>query len=127
MFLPVTFAFLGVFATQAHAGDDVGPLVRTLWLVHRYGTTESVQPQNDQKLKGKLSKALGKEGILTRAGAQGLMDPTTFAKLAGDDARLDPAELRKIVHADVPEERGKLNPKVTAHAPLLTTSFDLID
>ena len=42
-----------------------------------------VRPENDQKLKGKLSKALGKQGILTAAGVQGLMDPSTFAKLAG--------------------------------------------
>ena len=113
--------------THCLAGDDVGPLVRSLWLVQRYGTAESVQPQNDQKLKGKLSKALGKEGILTAAGVQGLMDPSTFAKLAGDDARLDPAEVKKLVEADVPEARKRLNPKVIAHADLLTTSFDMID
>ena len=50
-------------------------------------------PENDQKLKGKLSKALGKEGVLTAAGVQGLMDPSTFAKLAGADGRLDAAEV----------------------------------
>src|SRR4051812_23307035 len=109
--------------THCLASDDVGSLVRSLWLVQRYGTAESVQPQNDQKLKGKLSKALGKAGILTAAGAQGLMDPSTFAKLAGDDARLDPAEVKKIVDGDVPEARRKLNPKVVAHADMLTTSF----
>ena len=113
--------------THCLAGDDVGPLVRSLWLVQQYGTAESVQPQNDQKVKGKLSKALGKEGILTAAGAQGLMDPTTFAKLAGDEGRLDPTEVKKIVDADVPEARKRLNPKVIAHADLLTTSFDMID
>jgi hypothetical protein len=112
---------------QTHAGEDVGPLVRSLWILHRYGTPESVQPQNDQKLKGKLSKALGKEGVLTAAGAQGLMDPSTFTKLAGDDARLDPAELKKIVDAEAPEARRKLTPKVIVHADLLTTSFDMID
>jgi arsenate reductase len=113
--------------THCLAGDDVGPLVRSLWLVQRYGTAESVQPQNDQKVKGKLSKALGKVGILTAAGAQGLMDSSTFAKLAGDDARLDPAEVKKIVDADVSEARRKLIPKVIAHADWLTTSFDMID
>jgi hypothetical protein len=117
----------GVFTTQAHAGEDVGPLVRSLWLVHRYGTAESVQPQNDQKLKGKLSKALGKDGILTAAGAQGLMDSATFAGLAGDDDRLDPAEVQKRLEAGVPAARRRLNPKVAAHADLLTTSFDMID
>ena len=113
--------------THCLAGDDVGPLVRSLWLVQRHGTAESVQPQHDQNLKGKLSKALGKQGILTATGAQGLMDPSTFAKLAGDDAQLDPAEVKKIVDADVPEPRRKLTPQVIAHADLLTTSFDMID
>ena len=82
--------------THCLAGDDVGPLVRSLWLVQRYGTAESVQPQNDQKLKGKLSKALGKEGILTAAGVQGLMDPSTFAKLAGGrcDSSIPPRSRR---------------------------------
>jgi len=105
----------------------VGPLVRSLWLVHRYGTAESVQPQNDLKGKGKLSKALGKQGILTAAGVQGLMDPSTFAKLAGDDDHLSPAEVEKIVDSLIPESRKSLNPRVAAHADLLTTSFDMID
>jgi protein-tyrosine-phosphatase len=126
-FLLVASVVSGIFATQAHGGDDVGPLVRSLWLVHRYGTAESVQPRNDQKLKGKLSKALGKEGILTAAGAQGLMDPSTFARLAGDDDHLTPAEVQKLLEADVPAARKRLNPRVAAHADLLTSSFDMID
>jgi hypothetical protein len=101
--------------------------VRSLWLVHRYGTAESVQPQNDQKVKGKLSKALGKQGILTPAGVQGLMDPSTFAKLAGDKGQLDPAGVKKCLDADVPESRKALSPRVAAYADLLTTSFDMID
>jgi hypothetical protein len=113
--------------TPCLAGDDVGPLVRLLWLVHRYGTAESGRPQNDQKTKGRLSKALGKEAILTAAGVQGLMESSTFARLSGNDAGLDAAEVKKLVDADVPESRKRLNPMVTAHADLLTTSFDLID
>ena len=113
--------------THCLAGDDVGPLVHSLWLVHRYGTAESVRPQNDQKLKGKLSKALGKQGILTTAGVQGLMDPSTFAKLAGNKGLLDPTEVKKCLEANVPESRRSLNPRVVAHADMLTTSFDMID
>ena len=97
--------------THCLAGDDVGPFVRSLWLVHRYGTAESVNPQNDQKTKGKLSKALGKQGILTATGVQGLMDPSTFAKLAGDDGQLDAAEVKKCLEADMPESRKPLNPE----------------
>ena len=45
--------------TQCLAGDDVGPLVRSLWLVQRYGTAESVQPQNDQKTQGETVQGTG--------------------------------------------------------------------
>ncbi len=120
-------ALLLVLSTQCLAGDEVGPLVRSLWLVHRFGTAESITPQSDQKSKGKLSKALGKQGILTATGVQGLMDTSTFSKLAGKDGRLDPAEVKKCLEADVPESRRSLNPGVTAHADMLTTSFDMID
>ena len=108
-------------------GDDVGPLVRSLWLVQRFGTAEAVTPENDQKLKGKLSKALGKEGVLTARGVQKLMDSSTFERLAGADGKLDSGEVRKILDAEVPESRKSLNSKVAAHADLLTTSFDMID
>ena len=109
------------------AGDDVGPLVRSLWLVQRFGTAEAVATGNDQRVKGTLSKALGKEGLLTASGVQGLMDSSTFEKLAGADGKLDAAEVRRALDADVPESRERLHPEVAAHADLLTTSFDLID
>jgi hypothetical protein len=112
---------------QARAGDDPGPLVRSLWLVQRHGTAESIQPQNDQQTKGKLSKALGKHLILTATGVQGLMEPSTFARLAGSDDRLDASEIKAILDADIPESRRRLNPRVASHADLLTTSFDMID
>ena len=113
--------------TPSHAGEDVGPFVRAVWLVQRHGNPQVVRPENDQKLKGKVSKALGKESILTAAGVQGLMDPSTFAKLAGDDGQLDLAEVKKCLEADVPESRKSLNSRVAAHADILTTSFDMID
>jgi len=114
-------------AGACSAGDDVGPLVRSLWLVQRFGTAESTTPENDQKVKGKLSKALGKEGTLTTAGVQGLMDSSAFERLAGSDGKLDAAEVRKALEADVPESRKRLSPKLAAHAEYLTTSFDMID
>jgi len=123
----LVLTLLLVRTTHCLAGDDVGPLVRSLWLVHRYGTVESINPQNDQKTKGKLSKALGKQGILAGAGVHGLMDPSTFSKLAGDDEQLDSAEVTKCLEADMPESRKLLNPRVATHADMLTTSFDMID
>ena len=89
---------------------DVGPMVRALWLVQRHGTPGAADPRNDIRTKGPLSKALGKEGILTPTGVEGLMDPSEFAKLAGPDGRLDPAEARHAVEADVPESRRRLLP-----------------
>jgi hypothetical protein len=106
---------------------DVGPMVRALWLVHRHGTAEAADPRNDLRTKGLLSKALGKDGSLTLEGTRALMDPSTFAKLAGPDGRLDPSEVRIVLEADIPESRRRLLPRVAAHADLLTTSFDLID
>ena len=113
--------------TPSNAGEDDGPFVRAIWLVQRHGNPEVVRPENDQKLKGKLSKALGKQGILTAKGVQGLTDPSTFARLAGDKGQLDPTEVKKRLDADVPESRKSLNPRVASHADMLTTSFDMID
>jgi len=114
-------------AARCPAGEDVGPLVRSLWLAHRYGKPEAVIPEHDQKLKGTLSKALGNERTLTAAGVQGLMDTSTFEKLAGGDGKLDAAEVRKALEADVPDSRKRLSPKIVTHADLLTNSFDMID
>jgi arsenate reductase (thioredoxin) len=114
-------------ATRSIAGDDAGPLVRSLWLVQRYGTAESINPRNDQKTKGKLARALGKPGILTAEGVKELMDPSTFARLAGPDGRLEAAEVRTLLESDVPESRKRLFPRVVAQADLLTTSLDMID
>ena len=94
-----------ILTSYSQAGDDVGPYVRSLWLVQRFGTAKSISPQNDQKTKGKLAKALGKQGILTEAGVQGLMSPSTFTKLAGNDGQLDLSEVKKCLDADVPESR----------------------
>ena len=123
----VSPVLLLVLATRCLGGDDVGPLVRSLWLVQRFGTAEAVAPRNDQHVKGKLSKALGKEGILTAVGVQGLMDSSTFDRLAGSDGKLEAGEVLKAVDAEVPDSRKRLSPKVVAHADYLTTSFDLID
>lgn len=106
---------------------DVGPLVRALWLVHRHGTAEAVDPANDQRVKGALFKALGKEGELTQSELGGLMEPETFKTLAGSDGRLVAAEIRRAVEAAVPESRNRLLPKVREHADSLTASFDMID
>ena len=46
------------------------------------------------------------------------MDPSTFAKLTGDDGQLDATEVKKCLEADVPESRKSLNPRMllTPHA-----------
>jgi len=48
--------------TAVPPASDEGPLVRALWLVQRYGTAAAVDPAKDQRLKGVLFKALGKDG-----------------------------------------------------------------
>jgi hypothetical protein len=108
------------------SASDVGPLVRALWLVQRYGTADAADPANDQRVKGAWFKALGKDGELTLSELDGFMEPETFKKLAGPDDRISPDEIRKAVETAVPESRHRLLPKVRQHADLLTTSYDMI-
>ncbi len=125
--MPVSLiAAFALTAGPAPSGD-IGPLVRALWLVQRYGTAEAVDPAADQRVKGVLFKALGKEGELTLAELRGLMDADTFKKLAGSDDRIDAAELRSAAAAAMPESRTRLLPKIRAYAECLTTSYDMID
>ncbi len=63
----VPVLLIGV-STPSSAGEDVGPFVRAVWLVQRHGKPEAIRPEYDQKLKGKLSKTLGKQSILTAVG-----------------------------------------------------------
>ena len=118
--------FLAI-AGPSQAADDEGALARSLRLVQRFGTPEAASPQSDQKVKGKLAKALGKTGVLSFKGIEGLMDKSTFEKLAGPDGKLDPSEAATLLDADIPASRKRLDAKVASHADLLTTSFDLID
>ncbi len=93
----MSFSLIAALALAAGPapGGDVGPLVRALWLVQRYGTAEAVDPANDQRVKGVLFKALGKEGELTLSEVGGFMEPETFNKLAGSDDRIGPAEISR--------------------------------
>ena len=113
-------------ATGPAPASDVGPLVRALWLVQRCGTADATDPANDQRVKGVLSKALGKDGELTLSELGGFMEPETFKKLAGSDDRISPDEIRKAVETAVPESRNRLLLMVRQHSDLLTTSYDMI-
>jgi len=114
-------------AGVAAAAEGAGPFVQALWLIQRYGHSDVIVPENDRKLKGALSKALGKSGLLTEASANSFLPPSVFSKLAGPDGVLDPSEARNHLEVDMPESRKRLFPRVAEHADLLTTSFDLID
>jgi len=107
-------------------GGDPGPLVRALRLVQGHGTAASVDPANDQRVKGALSRALGKDGSLAPEKLEGLMDPETIRQMAGADGRIDASEIERAVEAGVPASRGRLLPRVREHADWLATSFDLI-
>jgi arsenate reductase (thioredoxin) len=124
MFLSLIAAL--ALASGPASGGDVGPLVRALWLVQRYGTADAVDPANDQRVKGALFKALGKEGELTFSELGELMESKTFKKIAGSDDRISPAEITKALDAALPESRMRLVPKVREHADTLTASFDMI-
>ncbi len=125
-------ALLSPFGTTCVASDssepgDPGALVRALWCVQRFGTPEALDPRNDERIKGTLAKVLRKDGSLGSASAAGLIDSKTFAKLAGDDGRLEPREMIVALRDVLPPSRTRLNPKVAAHLDTLTTTFDMID
>jgi hypothetical protein len=121
-------AFVFMLALSASPqGNDVGPLVRALWLLQRYGTSDAINPANDQRVKAILSKALAKDGVITLSELGGLMQPDAFNKLAGSDGKLDAAEIKQALDAATPYSRTKLAPKLREHADYLTTTFDLID
>src|SRR5689334_12140055 len=107
--------------------SDIGRLVRALWLVQRHGTAEALNPANDQRVKGVLSKALAKDGVITLPELGNFMEPDTFNKLAGPDQKLDATEIKRAIDAATPESRTKLAPKLREHADYLSTTFDLID
>jgi hypothetical protein len=106
---------------------DVGPLVRSLWFVQCYGTADAMRPANDQRVKGILSKALAKDGVITFPELGGLVEAEVFNKVAGSDATLEPADIKRALNAATPESRNWLAPKLRAHADYLTTTFDMID
>ncbi len=114
------------FAAPTEA-PDVGPLVRALWLVQRHGTPETLSPANDQRVKGVLSKALAKDGVISLPELGGFMAPDVFHKLAGSDSQLDSAEVSQALASAAPESRTKLATKLREHADYLKTTFDLID
>jgi hypothetical protein len=120
-----------ILALAALAGSpdppDVGPLVRALWLIQRYGTTEALDPKNDQRVKAALAKALAKDGVITLGELGGFMLPDTFEKLAGADGTLDTAETTRAVEASTPESRSILAARIRTHADYLATTFDMID
>jgi hypothetical protein len=122
----LAFVFLLALSASPQA-NDVGPLVRALWLVQRYGTPDAINPANDQRVKAILSKALAKDGVITLSELGGLMQPDAFNKLAGSDGKLDAAEIKQALDAAAPYSRTKLAPKLREHADYLTTTFDLID
>src|SRR4051794_16646958 len=106
---------------------DVGPLVRSLWLVQRHGTAEALDPTNDQRLKAVLSKALAKDGVITLQELGAFMQPDTFKRLAGPDSILDSSETVRGLEAATPESRTRLASKLREHADFLATTFDMID
>ncbi len=98
-----------------------------LQLTQQVGLVEAVDPTHDTQTKAVIGKAVGGDGVLLEAATTGLMDARTFARLAGDDGRLDAAEVRRALIAQVPASRARLLPKVADHLSLLATSYDQID
>ncbi len=125
----IWMACLLTMAAEPPATDhlDEGSFVRAFWLIQRFGTPDAVDPRNDERVKGTLVKALGRDGVLTPNELDGLMDPSTFSRLAGPDNTLGDAEIQKILDDNAPPSRTRLLPEVASHVALLSTSLDMID
>lgn len=124
------------FATDGELVVQVGkpkaPVASNLFLdllrlTQHVGTVEAVEPSHDARTKAAIGKVLNTERILTEQQASELMDAATFARVAGADGRLDAAEIRQALAAQVPASRKCLLPKVEEHLSLLSTGYDLID
>ena len=98
-----------------------------LWLTQHVGTVEAVMPSRDARTKAAIGKALSAENVLSERQATELMSAATFARLAGADGRLDAAEIRQVLAAQVPASRKCLLPEVEEHLNLLTTGYDMLD
>ena len=102
-----------VLGAGPETGADVGPFVRGLWLVQRYGTADALDPGNDQRVKGALAKAIGKDGSITLSKLGAFMEPDAFKRLAGSDERLGPDEIRRgrgVRRAGEPEAAAARDP-----------------
>jgi hypothetical protein len=102
-------------AAEAVVPPKTAPLVNALWLIHRYGTTQAIRPEQDADVKTELVRVLTKEKALTAAGVVNLMSPDTFARLAGEDGRLDAVEIERALATETPASRRNLFPQVEAH------------
>lgn len=117
-----------VAAAEKGEQQDVGPYVRALWAVQRFGRLEAADPRNDGRTKARLAAALGKNGSIGRRALESeLMDAMTFERLAGANGSLEATDIARALDAAVPETRRRLVRAVAAHLDLLTTSFDRID
>ncbi len=103
------------------------PFLDLLWLAQHAGTVEAVEPGHDARTKAAIGKALGMGRVLSAEQATEWMDAATFARLAGVDGRLDAAEIRSALAAQMPASRKCLLPKVEEHLSLLTTGYDMLD
>ena len=125
----LTFLTIALNDAASRAADPIAagkpsPLVNSLWLIHRYGMPQAIRPEQDASVKTELVRVLAKEKALTAMGVVNLMDPNTFTRLAGEDGRMDAAEVERALAADVPASRKMLFPQVQAHCRLLSTGLD---
>ncbi len=110
MYLSIVAAL--AIGAAPEGGADVGPFVRALWLVQRYGTADALDPANDQRLKGAVARALGKDGNLVLSKLDTFMEAETVKRLAGPDGSISPSEVREAVEASVPDGRKRLLPRI---------------
>ena len=86
--------------TQRSRADE-GPLVSALWLVHSHGKAEQVDPRNDRRLKGVLTKSLNKDGVLSETAYRELMGGFIHKGSSVATDGLDLLEAKRMLEDDI--------------------------
>ncbi|MBM3980978.1 MAG: hypothetical protein FJ304_11965 [Planctomycetes bacterium] len=114
-------------AAEPPAPKPASPVPTALRFVQHFAAPDALAPGKDRALKIKLITALAKAPELSWADAGDLFDRAAFRALAGDRDAITVARMEQLLRDRTPQSRADMNPKVRAHADLLTTQFDLIE
>lgn len=99
------------------------PLTLSLQTLAAYGRIDAFAPANHGQHRRALTVALAHRDGLHWQDAEAWLDHTTFQKIAGEDSKLAPDEMKQAL-GDWSKNRALLHPEIVAYFDYLTTRFD---